>query len=183
MINSKYPFIPSLSYGIGLLLVISMFGCNSSRARPAGFPELHACSLKITQEAEPLVGAIVTLHPQGAPLAWSVAGKTDKTGTATIFTGGYYSGVPAGEYKVTVEKIETVMPSLPDVLPTDERELDKLNEKLAAETKDFRLIEPVYTKEESTPLSLSVETKAAKESFDVGKKYREPANQGKQKKK
>jgi len=168
MINSTRPFI--------LILLIATLGCNSGRVPPEGFPKLQSCSLKITQEGEPLAGAIVTFHPQGTPLAWAVTGKTDATGTATVFTGSYYPGVPAGEYKVTVDKVETVMPSVPEVLPTSERELDKLNKELAVGTKNYRLVEPVYTAVSSTPLSLSVEQKKTKASFDVGHKYRELAS-------
>jgi len=173
------PLILRLPYGIGLLLLISTFGCNSSRVPPEGFPKLYSCSLKITQEGEPLSGAIVTLHPQGAALAWSVTGKTDATGTAIVHTHGYYPGVPAGEYKVTVNKIETVVPPMPDVLPTNTHEWEKLYDVQKAGTKDYRLVEPVYAKADSTPLSLAIENKTTKASFDIGDKYRELANPNK----
>ena len=180
MNNSMRPFVSALPYGVGLMLLILTFGCNSGQV-PEGFPQLYSCSLKITQEGEPLAGAIVTLHPQGTALAWAVAGKTDVTGTAIVYTHGHHPGVPAGEYKVTVDKVETVVPPVPEVLPTDEGELAKLNKKLETETKSYRLVEPDYNTVDSTPLSLSVEQKKTKVSFDVGNKYRELAQQKKQK--
>ena len=159
----------------GLLLLVFTFGCSQDRVPPKGMPKLYPCTIKITQGGEPLVGAIVKLHSQGEPIAWTVKGKTDATGTAIVFTDGYFKGAPVGEYKVTVDKLESVVPPLPDVLPTNENELMKLGNKQEADTKEYRLVEPVYAEVGATTLSISVAKKKAEATFDVGSKYRELA--------
>ena len=157
---------------MGLLLLVSTFGCHSGRVPPQGMPKLYPCAINITQEDEPLAGAIVKLYPQGDTFHWTVTGKTDETGTAVIYTDGYFKGAPAGEYKITVDKCETVSPPLPVVLPTNTVALEKLYNWQEAETKNYCLVEPVYGKTDSTPLSISVDKKKTEASFDVGKKYR-----------
>ena len=104
---------------------------------------------------------------------WAVSGKTDEKGSATIHTDGYFKGVPEGEYKVTVDKRETVIPPLPDVLPTDEDALLKVYNQQEANIKDYRLVDSVYGRESSTPLLISVNKKKTVVSFDVGKQCRE----------
>ena len=173
MTNTQCQVITSLFCTAGLLFIVSMSGCSKDRALPPGMPKLYPCTLKITQEGEPLVSAIVKLHSQGEPIAWTVSGKTDETGTVIIFTDGYFKGAPAGEYKITVDKLESVAPPMPAVLPTGEAELQALYNKQEAETKEYRLVEPVYCKVDSSPLSISIDKKKTEASFDVGKKYRE----------
>ena len=160
---------------LGLLLIVFLFGCSSGRVPPKGIPKLYPCLLTVTQEGAPLAGAVVRLHLQGTLLDWTVSGTTDETGTVTIYTDGFFAGAPAGEFKVTVEKFETVAPPMPEVLPTNPDALQKLSNRIEAETKDYRLVEPVYGKADSTPLSISVNKKKTEASFDVGKKYRELA--------
>jgi len=155
------------------MLVVAIPGCSSGRVPPAGFPRLYSCIIKITQEGEPLVDAMVKLHMQSDSIKWTVNGKTDETGTATIYTDGYFKGVPAGEYKVTVEKLETVIPPLPEVLPTNEEKLMQLHNQQEANTREYRLTDPIYCKVDSTPLLISVDKKKTEASFNVGKKYRE----------
>jgi hypothetical protein len=170
---SFYHCVPGQSYWLYRILVISLLGCSSGRVPPKGMPRLYSCVVTITQEGEPLAGAIVKLHPQGVPLNWTVSGKTDEMGKAIIHTDGYFSGAPAGEYKVTVDKRETVAPPMPAVLPTDEAALERLYNRQEAETKDYRLVDPLYCNVDSTTLSVSVGKKKVEETFDLGKKYRE----------
>lgn len=155
------------------MLIVFLIGCNSGRARPKGMPKLYPCTVTVIQEGAPLAGAIVKFFPQGTTLNWTVSGKTDAMGMAIIYTDGYFAGAPAGEYKVTIDKRETVAPPMPAVMPTSERELERLQNKMEAETKEYRLVEPIYCKVDSTPLSISIEKKRMEQSFDVGKKYRE----------
>ena len=135
-------------------------------------PTLYPCVITITQEGEPLAGAMVRLFPQGFSLDWTVSGMTDDTGTAIIHTDGFFRGVPAGEYKVTVEKSETVEPPMPDVLPTNEIELQRLFNRLEEERRSYRLVDPGYGSVDSTPLSITVGTRRTEASFDVGQKHR-----------
>ena len=176
MMKTRCQFVSSLFCLTGLVLIISILGCNSSdRVPPKGLPKLYPCFITLTQEGEPLVGAMVKLHSQGESIQWMVSGKTDDRGMVLIFTDGYFKGAPAGEYKVTVEKYETVAPPLPDVLPTNEAALQRLYNKQETDARDYRLVEPIYGKADSTPLSITVEKKKTETSLDVGKKYRELA--------
>ena len=118
-------------------------------------------------------GAMVRLYPADSPHEWQIDGKTDESGTAVVYTAGYFKGVPTGEYKVTVDKTETYIPPLPEVLPADPKERARLEAQREAEIRDYRLVERTYSKVDSTPLSISVAKKGAKITVDVGKKYRE----------
>ena len=159
----------------GLLLIVSVSGCSQGRVPPPGLPRLYQCIITVTQGGEPLAGAMIILHSQDTPLNWTVNGKTDEKGEAIIFTDGYFRGAPAGEYKVTVDKLESVTPPTPDVLPTNPLELERLYNRLEAETKEYRYVEPTYVRVDSTPLSITVDARRTTASFDVGKPYRELA--------
>ena len=174
MQTSLRSFVTCLLYGTGLIAAVSVLGCGGKKL-PAGFPKLYPCTISINQEGVPLAGAVVKLHIQGNPLEWTVSGQTDDAGKAVIYTHGIHAGVPAGDFKVTVDKLETVAPPLPDQLPTDEDALARLYNKLEADTKEYRLVEPAFCKADSTTLTITVGTAAATATFDVGKKYREPA--------
>ena len=165
--------ISCLFCGTGMILFVSTLGCGGKEL-PAGFPKLYPCTITIVQEGEPLAGAVVRLHPQN-PLDWMVDGKTDGRGVAVIHTHGIHAGAPAGDFKVTVDKLESVVPPLPENLPTDEAALSRLYNQQEADTKEYRLVEPEYSKVDSTTLTITIDSKKTSETFDVGKKYRELA--------
>ena len=173
MTHTPFQFHVRLFCMAGLLFIVLMPGCSRGRIPPPGMPKLYPCTIAVIQEGEALVDATVKLHSQGEPIKWTVSGKTDDTGTAVIYTDGYFKGVPAGEYKVTIEKFETVRPPKPEVMPEDEAQRLALNNRLEAETKAYRLVKPVYETVDSTPLSISVDKKKTEASFDAGKKYRD----------
>jgi hypothetical protein len=75
--------------------------------------------------------------------------------------------VPAGDFKVTVDKLETVVPPLPDMMPTSESELTKLYNKREEETKEYRLVDIRFTQAESTPFSINVNKKMGVISLDL----------------
>ncbi|MDR1964793.1 MAG: carboxypeptidase-like regulatory domain-containing protein [Planctomycetaceae bacterium] len=151
-----------------LLYIIIFAGCRQERTPPDGLPNLYPCTIFITQEGKPVEYATVTLH-SSPPLPWTVNGKTAADGTATVFTHGYFNGAPLGQYKVTVRKIKTVAPPMPEVLPKSEAALSKLYDKIEAETKDYDLIDPQFGNENTTPLEITVEKRMPKTTFDVGK--------------
>jgi hypothetical protein len=148
--------------------VLLLSGCGGGRVPPEGLPKLYPCSILVTQEGEPLVGATVSLHSTSEKFQWTINGRTDESGKAEIMTHGYFKGVPAGNFKVTVDKLETVVPPLPEVMPTKESELTKLFNKIEEETKEYQLVDIRYTQAESTPLSITVSNKMENISFDVG---------------
>jgi hypothetical protein len=151
-----------------ILSVPFLFGCGNKRVPPEGMPTLYHCSVQITQNGQPLTDAIVTLHSISEHFPWTINGRTDEKGQAEIFTHGYFKGVPKGDFKVTVDKLETVIPPLPDVMPTSESELTKLYDKREEETKEYRLVDMKFTQAESTPFSIHVDKKMNTISLDLG---------------
>ena len=52
---------------------------------------------------------MVSLRPENAAdVQWTVNGRTDAEGKATIVTHGQFPGAPAGKFKVCVTKVESV---------------------------------------------------------------------------
>jgi hypothetical protein len=149
-------------------------GCNSGRKKPEGLPKLYRCVINLTQEDSAVNDALVTLRAgDAASGAWTYSGRSDKNGKAVIFTDGYFEGVPAGEYKVLVSKVELEEPPLPEVLPTDRKELSKVYEKIEAGTKQYNTVSPEYSSEKKTALAVTVLKKKNEFSFDLGKKIRQ----------
>jgi len=98
------------------LVVISIYGCGG---KPGDVPPLLSCQITVTNGPTPIAGAEVVLGLTSDSLSCSMAGTTNSSGVATIYTkrlawqGG---GVPAGNYIVTVTKF----PKLEDGLPLEE---------------------------------------------------------------
>ncbi|MDR2438434.1 MAG: hypothetical protein LBE12_03550 [Planctomycetaceae bacterium] len=142
-------------------------GCGGGRVPPQGMPTLYPCSIQITQKNQPLTDAVVSLHSTSENFPWTINGRTDEKGQAEIFTHGYFKGAPAGDFRVTVDKLETVIPPLPDIMPTSESELTKLFDKREAEIKEYRLVDIRFTQAESTPFSINVNKKMGVVSLDI----------------
>ncbi|EMI17963.1 hypothetical protein RMSM_05108 [Rhodopirellula maiorica SM1] len=95
-----------LFQSVMMTTVLLINGCGESR--PDGMPELYPATVTITQAGNPLSDATVTLYPNDSALRrWTVGGRTDATGTATLTTHTKYDGAPAGSFKVMVNKTET----------------------------------------------------------------------------
>jgi hypothetical protein len=90
---------------ISSLLVFTMFlaGCNS-RQQPDDLPPLRSCLLVVTQNNVPLAGADIALISDQMDFKWNVGGTTDEKGRLIVKTNGFYSGVPEGTYKITIQK-------------------------------------------------------------------------------
>jgi hypothetical protein len=150
------------------LLVCVPAGCKSERPKPAGLPKLVSGKITITQDGQPLDKAFVMLHPDDGAKDWGVAGTTDASGTVVLYTGGHWSGVPLGSYKVTVGKGRTeesslVEPPITDTAAYQEWEVAKGRERL----KSYVLVDRKYSNVSQTPHSLNV-TGQFSETFDVG---------------
>lgn len=117
-------------------------------------PELFPVKLVFTQEGQPLVGAEVTLQPEGSDSRWSAGGATDSKGTVHCRTHGSYPGVAPGTYKICVSKQELSDPTIP-------------NPEL------FTLVDPKYADLATTDLVLEVTSKGATGNFDLGKPIRD----------
>jgi hypothetical protein len=87
---------------IAFVLAAISLSCSS-----AAGDKLNSVSGKVTYKNQPLPGALVTFHPKGVTgmSAVTSTGLTAEDGTFTLTT-GQKTGVPAGEYVVTIICIE-----------------------------------------------------------------------------
>ncbi|MDR2172118.1 MAG: hypothetical protein LBP59_18390 [Planctomycetaceae bacterium] len=69
-------------------------------------PPIYPCKITFTQEEKPVFNATVILHPvEKSDKYWAISSVSDVNGVTKLSTNANYKGVPAGTYKVTVEKI------------------------------------------------------------------------------
>jgi hypothetical protein len=152
----------------------SIIGCQSNDEKPADLPRLIPCKITITQEGLPLEGASVTLSLVGGIQQWYLSGLTDSSGNIDFYTNGRYRGVPAGKYKIVVAKLDTEPSKFPHAPSEDDPQYSKWLEQSQQEVRaNFQLIEPIFTKAETTTLEIEVtNNKETIGTFDVGKKVR-----------
>lgn len=90
----------------GVFLGASLFTLGCTGNKPSHIPNLVKCSVKVTHDGSPVDGAKVLFAPESGQ--FSAAGTTDATGVAVMKTEGVYDGAVAGEYRVSVTKMEVV---------------------------------------------------------------------------
>ena len=139
---------------IFLLLFLTIIGCKEDR--PEGLPKLHSVTLIFQQEGVALDEASIRLIPQfDSP--WAVGGSTNAKGEVRLKTHGKYDGVPAGQYKICVNKF------------VSEGELAKIGES-ATPMRHFNLVETKFTLPNQTPLEIEVvDGRNSFPPFDLGK--------------
>ena len=141
----------------GFIVLLTMIGC--SEERPDGMPPLYKVTLQFHQEGTPLGEASIRLIPQfDSP--WTVGGSTNTKGEVRLKTHGKYDGVPAGKYKICVNKFvsEGELPQIGVYTPP---------------MKHFNFVEPQYTQSKETPLEIEVvKGKNKFQPFDLGKAVR-----------
>ena len=129
--------------------VLLSVGCNDGgRAKPKDLPPLYSATLTFTQEGIPLDDASIVLHSDGK---WAVAGRTNESGEVKLTTNGYYDGVPAGTYKISVTKV-----------------IFEQNSK-GLIVKQTDVIPNQFKTENTTPLEIEIRTKDNNKTFDLGK--------------
>jgi hypothetical protein len=138
-----------------VLFLTCCIGCGGVKT-PDGMPELFPCEIIVTQEGQPLADAIVTV--QSVDSSWNATGGTDGNGKAVLFTQGKYPGVPAGKYKVIINK--TVA----------EKEPSTFEGKPATVEIGYYFIEEKYRDAQTSPLEIEI-TSTGERSFhlDAGK--------------
>ena len=145
------------SYFVGLMVLLTLAGC--SEKLPDGMPKLYRVTLRFHQEGAPLDEAAIRLIPQ-FDCPWVVGGSTNAKGEVQLKTHGNYDGVPAGKYKITVNKF------------VSEGELPKMGE-YTPPMKHFNFVETQYTLPNETPLEIEIVSGKNKfEPFDLGKAVR-----------
>ena len=137
-------------------------GCSSDDGRPADMPPLFPVSVTITQGGNPLEGATVTLLSVTPATYGEASGITDASGTTRIFTYGY-SGAPAGEYVVTVEK--TGLEGAAQVT-------DPEGDVSFVGGQTFRYTDTLFAQRGTTTLKVTITNSAVSETFDIGEPVR-----------
>ena len=106
--------------------------------------------------------AAVSLIPE-SDSPWGSGGVTDASGKVTLFTHGKYSGIPAGNYKITISKIEVEFIGPASVGMGDTQA-----------SRAYSLIDTVYSLPATTTLSIVVgEGTKSFPPFELGEKGRE----------
>jgi 5-hydroxyisourate hydrolase-like protein (transthyretin family) len=148
-----------ISFILFLVGCLIFLGCQQ-KSRPEGFPKLYPCHIKVTQNGSPVSNVHITLYDPNVTDQWLVSGQTDRNGNADIRTHGSFSGAPAGNYKVVLVKTEKEGQGWDNP--------DSPTRKWVEDVKMFSLIDEKYTKQETTPLKLTIKTKGVAENFEIG---------------
>jgi hypothetical protein len=141
-------------------LFIVLSGCGNNNSRPKDLPPLYPCNLTITQDGQPLAEATVRFVSVDDG-KWNPGAFTDAAGHVEMKTYGF-NGVPAGKYKILIEKEvkEDVVEEKNAVTGATEEKSYTL----------YRTVEPIYSDVKTTPHEIEVTGKnKATATFDVGK--------------
>ena len=160
----------------GLGVVFSVPGCGMiGGGRPKGFPRPYPCTVTVTKDGQPIVGAQVALFGPERSANVVIGGTTDERGMAKIFTaiGNYQeAGAPSGEYHVMIKKDVILEETLSD------EELNKLSpdgkKKHAAELAEKRKSAretPEKTASPKSPVVLTVEKEPVTITVDLAEYF------------
>lgn len=153
-----------------LLLLTAAFTSGCGESLPKGMPRLYPASLTVTQEGQPLEGAIVQLVSEAtADSPWGAGGTTDASGKVNLHTNGKYKGVPLGKYKVTISKMVTDPHPHPEL--KDGPEFRKYLAILKT-LKTYRVVELQYSVITQTPLTIEITKEEKSYTVDAGKKIK-----------
>lgn len=144
----------------GVIVFSFLIGCSGEK-RPEGLPKLYPCTITVLQEGKPLENASIDLIMKNGFCKWPIAGTTDSAGVAELRTYGLYKGVPSGTFSVSIEKREPESKL--------EQQFDPSRKTAPKPIKVFSYVDQKYTNVKTTPLEITVEEKAAKKEFDLGK--------------
>ncbi|HBT78069.1 MAG TPA: hypothetical protein DEB39_14365 [Planctomycetaceae bacterium] len=133
-------------------------------------PRLYSCEITVLAEGKPLENATIAFHKNDVTaFKWVVTSLTNASGKARMVTQGRYSGVPEGEYVITVTKLERDRKT-----PSVEITPDNLTQyAIKSATVDvYTWVDPVYREKDTTPLKITIDGKSLDRQFDVGKSER-----------
>ena len=161
-----------------LFFLIGLLSGCSGPSGPPGMPPLHPTTVIITQGGQPLASATVSAIC-AEDSQWSATGVTDSQGRARLFVYGQHNGVPAGSFKILVTKIEeAASPEAAPLGPEPDPRADRLawlqweqerTRRVPARAPDsFDVVEIIYSKAATTPLSIDVIKGRNEFTFDVG---------------
>jgi len=138
---------------VALLSFALVTGCGQKL--PDGMPTLYPVTITVTQDGSPLDDAVVMLS---GTEQWISTGRTDARGNAVLYTQGFYVGVPAGTFSVTVTKIAEEGERPP------RRPFDPESARIYAEYqrsgqtfRQFNTVPVRYREAETTPLTVEIQ--------------------------
>ena len=138
---------------LGCSVLILSAGCSGGPSKPDDMPALTPCTITVTHNGSPVEGASVLLSPKSGK--FSAAGTTDASGKAVMKTNGMYDGVAAGEFLVTVTKLEDTGYVAPPE-PEDPKEWEKWEEQLKNQPQPKNLLPEKYASFGTSELTLTV---------------------------
>jgi len=151
-----------------------VIGCQNSNA-PKDFPKTFPVKVVVKDGDIPLDNATILLYAQNITGSWASSGITNAKGVADLVTnqGSYMAkGVPAGSYKVVLNKPQKA----PSELPAEEVGLMSYDEQIAYSRKISEelaripaLIPRVLTYPKETPLTLEVTESGGELIIDLSK--------------
>ena len=159
-----------------VLLGVALVGCGGGSGRPADLPKLVKASFTVTQEGQPVADAYVNLR--GGDGRWAIFGRSDAKGKVVLSTyKEEFVGAPAGEYAVTVEKIERTPSEVPP-LPKDATMKDLIaydNARAQEYRPSFYLVNPDYMNFDTSDLTVTIgaDGTCTPDPIDVGPAIRE----------
>ena len=154
--NQKRNTLSSPPVGAILLaacLIMASLGCNQGPQKPDDLPALTPCTITVTHNGSPVEGASVLLSPKSGK--HSAAGTTDASGKAAMKTNGMYDGVAAGEFLVTVTKLEDTGYVAPPE-PEDPKEWEKWEEELKNQPQPKNLLPEKYASFGTSELTVTI---------------------------
>ncbi|MDR0337893.1 MAG: hypothetical protein LBI18_12465 [Planctomycetaceae bacterium] len=142
-----------------IAVTVFFFGCQQ---RPERIPTTVPCQIIVLKDGIPQEGIDVSLHSFEGNGTLSFMGLTNAQGVAKIqthFVNYKESGVPIGNYRVTIDKPVQLPPDGVDDSKLSGKELNDYLTKREAELEKIRVIPQWLTVSVSTPLKINVETK------------------------
>lgn len=153
----------NIAFTFVFFAVALVAGCKEDN-RPKDLPPLFPCTVIITQEGQPLGGAVINLVPGEGTAKYHPMSVTDDNGKVIMKTYGY-DGVPAGRYKVRVWK---------NIVEGETQTTDSDGEPITSGGTEYRTVDVKYSSAETTPFEIEVTNKKAPDTtFDVGKPIKE----------
>jgi hypothetical protein len=146
-----------------LSICFFVIGCQRGGNRPDDLPKLHPCTITVTQNNIPLEGASVTLQTNDNSGKYNTcSGVTNSLGIAQINTYGF-SGVPKGNYKITVSKI---------IVEGGISKTDEFGGGSIEGGKAIQTVDAIYTESNTTPCEIKITESSNSLTLDVGNQKR-----------
>jgi len=169
MNNNKFVFRYLCNFVL-IALVLSLTSCG----KPANMPNLFPCTITVSDNGAPLADARVSMTDESNALSLSINGITDSSGTAkmkTTYTNYTGSGVPAGKYKVVIDKEPANVPPQKVDDSMNEKQSEAAMKKWNEEYDKVRIVPKSITSLPDTPLTLEVDG-AVNQKFDIAEHKR-----------